>query len=384
MAAAAKARGLKYIAITDHSKRVTMAGGLDAERVRGSNGRKSTSSTSGSTGITVLKGIEVDILEQGGLDLPDDVLAEADWVVASIHYGQKQPREQITRRVLGALANPHVSALPIRPAACCSSGKPYEIDMEAVMQAARQHGKMLELNAHPSRLDLDDVACAAAKSLRHSDRHLAPTPIDPEGSTCMRCGVQQARRGGLARPTWPTPAPGRSSRSCWAKNSLRLAAMCHWRELAVQHLPELREVILAARSHVEPLAVVQGTFGGGGDQPIPQGGGRITVQLRVVVRCRFRRPDLSKEVETFFYEDLPVYSDFEEQIPLFITPQQFERLKSVFAYRLTEEEYADFRSRYSAGGTAARRRWPRRRRFPRSARVGCTWPCGRCARPSRS
>ena len=95
MVAAAKARGLKYIAITDHSKRVTMAGGLDARRVR-HNGPKSTSSTSGCTGITVLKGIEVDILERGGLDLPDEVLAEADWVVASVHYGHNQSREQIT------------------------------------------------------------------------------------------------------------------------------------------------------------------------------------------------------------------------------------------------------------------------------------------------
>ena len=107
MAAAAKQRGLKYIAITDHSKRVTMVGGLDAERLR-QQWAEIDELNERLNGITVLKGVEVDILERGGLDLPDDVLAEADWVVASVHYGQKQSREQITRRVIEALENPHV------------------------------------------------------------------------------------------------------------------------------------------------------------------------------------------------------------------------------------------------------------------------------------
>ena len=113
----------------------------------------------------MLKGVEVDILERGGLDLPDDVLAEADWVVASVHYGQNQSREQITRRVIEALDNPHVCVLAHPTGRMLMKRKPYEIDLDAVMRAAREHGKMLELNAHPSRLDLDDVACAAAKSL---------------------------------------------------------------------------------------------------------------------------------------------------------------------------------------------------------------------------
>ena len=110
MAAAAKQRGLKYFAVTDHSKRVAMVNGLDADRLR-QQWAEIDKLNERLSGITVLKGIEVDILERGGLALPDDVLAGADWVVASVHYGQSQPREQITRRVIEALANPHVSAI---------------------------------------------------------------------------------------------------------------------------------------------------------------------------------------------------------------------------------------------------------------------------------
>ena len=84
----------------------------------------------------MLKGVEVDILERGGLDLDDDVLAEADWVVASVHYGQKQPREQITERIVGALENPHVSAIAHPTGRIINRRKPYEVDLEAVFRAA--------------------------------------------------------------------------------------------------------------------------------------------------------------------------------------------------------------------------------------------------------
>ena len=105
MVAAAQARGLKYIAITDHSKRVTMANGLDGQRLR-QQWKQIDELNDKLSGITVLKGVEVDILERGGLDLTDDVLAEADWVVASVHYGQNQPREQITERIVGRPGKP--------------------------------------------------------------------------------------------------------------------------------------------------------------------------------------------------------------------------------------------------------------------------------------
>ncbi|HUY31946.1 MAG TPA: DNA polymerase/3'-5' exonuclease PolX [Pirellulales bacterium] len=197
MAAAARARGLKYIAVTDHSKRVTMANGLDATRLR-AQWAEIDQLNERLKGFVVLKGVEVDILEKGGLDLDDDVLAEADWVVASVHYGQNQPREQITKRILGAIANPRVSAIAHPTGRLINRRKPYDVDLEAVFQAAREHGKLLELNAHPRRLDLDDVACAASK------QHGVPIVISTdahsvEGLDKLRYGVLQARRAGLTK-----------------------------------------------------------------------------------------------------------------------------------------------------------------------------------------
>ena len=197
MAEAAKARGLKYVAITDHSKRVAMAGGLDAPRLR-RQWAEIDKLNKRLKGVTILKGIEVDILEGGGLDLDDGVLAGADWVVASVHYGQGQPREQITRRVIEALQNPHVSAIAHPTGRLLNRRKAYEIDLDAVLRAAAQCGKMMELNAHPQRLDLDDVACAAARNLG------VPVAISTDahninGLEAMRYGVLQARRGGLTK-----------------------------------------------------------------------------------------------------------------------------------------------------------------------------------------
>jgi DNA polymerase (family 10) len=197
MAQAAKKRGLKYIAVTDHSQRVRMVNGLDPARVRKQWAEINVLNKK-LKGIKVLKGIEVDILERGGLDLPDDVLAEAEWVVASLHYGQNQPKEQITRRAIEALQNPHVCAIGHPTGRMLLKRKPYEIDLDAVLRAARDNGKMMELNAHPMRLDLDDVACATAKNLGvpiviSTDAHRA------EGLDAMRYGVIQARRGGLTK-----------------------------------------------------------------------------------------------------------------------------------------------------------------------------------------
>jgi DNA polymerase (family 10) len=146
----------------------------------------------------VLKGIEVDILERGGLDLPDDVLAEADWVVASVHYGQKQPREQITERIVGALENPHVSAIAHPTGRIINRRAAYEVDLETVFRVAAAHGKLMELNANPARLDLDDVGCMAAKS------HGIPIVISTDAHSVvdldkMRYGILQARRAGLTK-----------------------------------------------------------------------------------------------------------------------------------------------------------------------------------------
>ncbi|MCA9101466.1 MAG: DNA polymerase/3'-5' exonuclease PolX [Planctomycetales bacterium] len=197
MIEAARARGLEYIAITDHSKRVTMANGLDARRLR-QQFKEIDRLNQKYDDIHVLKGVECDILERGGMDLDDDVLAEADWVVASVHYGQNQPREQITRRIVDALANPNVSVIAHPTGRLINRRKPYDVDLEAVFRAAAEHGKLLELNANPARLDLDDVACAAAK------RHGIPIAISTDahrtaGLDVMRYGILQARRAGLTK-----------------------------------------------------------------------------------------------------------------------------------------------------------------------------------------
>jgi DNA polymerase (family 10) len=152
----------------------------------------------GLKGFRVLKGVEVDILEKGGLDLPDDVLQHADWVVASVHYGQNQPSEQITRRILDAVENLHVSAIAHPTGRLINRRKPYAVDLDTVFKAARRHGKFMELNANPARLDLDDIACAAAKT------HGIPIVISTDAHSIldldkMRYGILQARRAGLTK-----------------------------------------------------------------------------------------------------------------------------------------------------------------------------------------
>jgi DNA polymerase (family 10) len=208
MVAAAQQRGLKFIAITDHSHRVSMARGLDGKRLREQWKKIDALNEKLGKSFTVLKGVECDILEKGGMDLPDDVLAEADWVLASVHYGQKQPREQITDRILGAIENPHVSAVAHPTGRLLNRREAYEVDLAAVFKAAKQHGKLLELNANPMRLDLNDIYCAAAKS------HGIPIVINTDAHAAdqlalMRHGILQARRAGLTKHdvantrTWP-------------------------------------------------------------------------------------------------------------------------------------------------------------------------------------
>lgn len=197
MAEAARRLGYQYIAITDHSQRVTVANGLNAERVL-SQWQAIDRLSHKWRNFHILKGIEVDILEAGGLDLPDDVLKEADWVVASVHFGQNQPREQITRRMIDAIRNPYVCAIAHPTGRLLLERPAYEVDLDAVLRAARDYGKMMELNAHPRRLDLDDVACAAAKAygvpiVICTDAHSI------NGLDAMRYGILQARRGGLTK-----------------------------------------------------------------------------------------------------------------------------------------------------------------------------------------
>jgi DNA polymerase (family 10) len=195
MIAAAKARGLKYIAITDHSKRVSMANGLDADRLR-AHWKAIDKARQHAKGIEVLHGIECDILEDATLDLPDDVLAEADWVIAVLHYGLKQPREQIMKRLMAAIRNPHVCVLGHLTGRMLGKRPGAEMNRDEVLKAAADHGVMIEINAHPSRLDIDDVGAAAAKDLGipiviSTDAH-STTGLD-----VMQYGIFQARRAGL-------------------------------------------------------------------------------------------------------------------------------------------------------------------------------------------
>ena len=150
----------------------------------------------GAPPIVVLKGIEVDMLEKGGLDLPDDVLEQADWVVASLHYGQNQPRDRITARIVEAVENPWVSVIGHPTGRLINRRPAYDVDIEAVIEACARTGTFLEINANPWRLDLDDRHAAAArragvKLVISTDAH------STRGLEVMRCGVLQARRAGL-------------------------------------------------------------------------------------------------------------------------------------------------------------------------------------------
>lgn len=197
MAAAARQRGLEYIAITDHSKRVSMARGLDADRLR-KQWAEIDQINQEMQGFFIFKGIECDILEDGRMDLDDDILSAADWVLASVHYGQDQPAAQITRRILNAVENPHVDIIAHPTGRLINRRKPYAVDLDDVFAAVVAHQKKLELNANPARLDLNDVYCAKAASLGipiviNSDAH------SPDGMDVLRYGIMQARRAGLTR-----------------------------------------------------------------------------------------------------------------------------------------------------------------------------------------
>ncbi|QDU51919.1 DNA polymerase/3'-5' exonuclease PolX [Gimesia panareensis] len=197
MAEGALAKGYQYIAITDHSKRVTMANGLDAKRLR-AHWKEIEKVQKKVLDIQILKGIECDILEDGSMDLPDDVLSEADWVIAVLHYGLKQPQDQINKRLLNAIRNPHVSILGHLSGRLIGKRPGADLNYGEILKAAADHGTMLEINAHPMRLDIDDIHAARAKELGipiviNTDAHSVG------GLDVMQYGVYQARRAGLTK-----------------------------------------------------------------------------------------------------------------------------------------------------------------------------------------
>jgi DNA polymerase (family 10) len=195
MAEAAREMGYAYIAVTDHSKHVTVTGGLDEKRLM-EQIEEIDSIGARLKGITVLKGIEVDILADGSLDLSDDVLKELDLVIGSVHSSFSLSAEKQTGRILRAMDNPYFTILGHPSGRLINEREPYSADMEQIIRAAADRGCYLELNAHPERLDLTDTYCKAAKEAGvkvaiSTDAH-SLTDLE-----LMRFGIGQARRGWL-------------------------------------------------------------------------------------------------------------------------------------------------------------------------------------------
>jgi DNA polymerase (family 10) len=194
---AAKERGYEYIAITDHTKGLGVARGLNEEKVldelkevRELNKRL--------RGFRVLMGVEVDIRSDFTLDLPDEVLARLDIVVASIHSGFRQSRDQLTKRLLSAIDNPFVTIIAHPTGRLIGERDAYDIDLEEVFKRLKEKGKAIEINAYPLRLDINDLQAKRAKELGipiaiNTDTHLI-NQFD-----YMQYGVSIARRGWLEK-----------------------------------------------------------------------------------------------------------------------------------------------------------------------------------------
>jgi DNA polymerase (family 10) len=197
MALAAKKRGYEYIAVTEHSRRVTIAHGLDSARLTRQIAEIDRLNRE-KLGITILKGVEVDILEDGSLDLPDSILAKLDLVIGAVHSKFDLSRDRQTSRIQRGLEHPHMTLLAHPTGRLIGEREPYDVDMTAILRTAKERGRFVELNAHPDRLDLLDTHCRAAKEIGvlvsiNTDAH----SVDDYAN--MRFGIGQGRRGWLQR-----------------------------------------------------------------------------------------------------------------------------------------------------------------------------------------
>lgn len=197
MAEAARDYGLEYLAITEHSKRLTVAHGLTESRLL-KQIDEIDQLNENLEDITLLKGIEVDILEDGQLDLPDKVLARLDLVIGAVHSKFNLSRNKQTERILRAMDHPHFSILAHPSGRLLEQREAYDVEMHKVIRHARDRSCFLELNAHPERLDLLDIYCHAAKDEGvlisiNSDAH---SIVDFEN---LKYGIGQARRGWLGK-----------------------------------------------------------------------------------------------------------------------------------------------------------------------------------------
>jgi DNA polymerase (family X) len=197
MATAARALGHQYIALTDHSKAVTVANGLDEKRMQ-EQIKKIRAADGRGQGIRLLAGIEVDILKDGRLDMEDEILAQLDVVVASVHSYMNLDRAAMTERILAAIENPYTQIIAHPTGRLLLRRDPFEYDMEKALDAARKHGVAMECNSYPDRLDLKDTYLRMAK-----DRGVKIVISTDSHSTTnlqfIKYGVQMARRGWLEK-----------------------------------------------------------------------------------------------------------------------------------------------------------------------------------------
>jgi DNA polymerase (family 10) len=201
MAHAAQALGYEYIALCDHSPSIGIAGGLDPEKLEQKIEAISAVNKEleqEETGFTVLAGTEVDIKADGRLDYADDLLARCDVVVASVHMGLQQTERAITGRLISAIENENVDIIAHPTGRIIDQREPYEVDMQALMLAAARTNTVIEINSHPSRLDLNDVNAKVAKEMGvrlciNSDAH------DVKQLLNMKYGVNVARRAWLEK-----------------------------------------------------------------------------------------------------------------------------------------------------------------------------------------
>lgn len=193
MVEAAQKLGYEYIANTEHSKHVTVARGLDAEKLA-EHIKKIDKLNESLKNFTILKSVELDILEDGSLDLPDEILKELDIVVCAIHYKFNLSKEKQTERILRAMDNPYFNIFAHPSGRLINEREPYDVDMERIMKKAKENNCILEINAQPSRLDLNDIYCKTAKYMGikfaiSTDSH------NISNYNYMRYGIGQARRG---------------------------------------------------------------------------------------------------------------------------------------------------------------------------------------------
>lgn len=215
MAEGAKASGYEYLAISDHSKHATVAHGLDAKRL-GSQLDEIDRMNDQFDDFRLLKSCEVDILADGKLDLPDDILKRLDFTVCAVHFRFELGIEEQTQRILRAMDNRYFNILAHPTGRLLGERPGYAVNLDRVIVAAREHGCFLEVNAHPTRLDLDDIHCRQAKEAGvrlaiSTDAH------STVGLNAMRYGVDQARRGWIEASDVLNTRPWRELKGLFAR-----------------------------------------------------------------------------------------------------------------------------------------------------------------------